>query len=327
MKRRHLFKSILGFPLAASMPLRTVQAQAFPARPINLIVPYPAGGPTDRVCRVLGEVTGNLLGQRIVVLNQPGAGGTLGLVNTVMPARPDGYTLGAYFNVMLRLPVLQKVHWHPINDFSFITGVYQSTGHAFGLLVRSGSPYLSFAGVREAALKKPGTLSFGTVGVGSASHVLMERLAEAAGIKLVHVPFKGSADMIPALMGGHVDMICDLAGGWEKFVEDRTLQLLLTFGESPSAVLRNAPTARSLGYNIVGNSEMGIVGPAGIEAPVVDRLHHAFRAAVADSRVAEIFSQQHSIPWTANSAQFKAMMIERFLAEQGVLRRLGLSAG
>lgn len=325
MKRRHLISHLLASPLLATLPLRSVRAQAFPSRPIKLIVPYPAGGPSDRVCRLVAEIAGNLLGQRMTVFNQPGASGTLGLVNTVIPARPDGYTLGAYFNAMLRIPVLQNVSWHPINDFSFIAGVYQSTGHAFGLVVRADSPYRSFAGLREAALKQPGTITYGSSGMGSGGHVLVERLAEAAGIRLIHVPFKGSTDMIPALQGGHVDMICDLAGGWDKFVEDRSLRLLLTFGDRPSSAWQHVPTAKSLGYGIVAYEEMGIVGPAGMDAAVLETLQSVFKAAVVDSRFVEVLHQQYRMPWTANGAQFKALAIERFGSERAILRRLGLS--
>lgn len=327
MKRR-LFNSLLVPPLLASLPIRQAQAQvqAFPARPISLVVPYPAGGPSDRVCRLVAEIAGNLLGQRMAVVNQPGASGTLGLVNTVLPARPDGYTLGAYFNSMQRVPLLQKVNWHPINDFSFISGVYQSTGHAFGLVVRAGSPYASFAAMRDAALKQPGTITYGSAGVGSGVHILMERLAEAAGIRLVHVPFKGSADMIPALLGGHVDMISDLSGGWDKFVEDRSLRLLLTFGERPSPAWNNVPTAKSLGYGIVAYEEMGIVGPAGMDPATLETLQNVFKAVTADSRLVDVLQQQHRMPWTANGAQFKAVAVDRFVTERAVLKQLGLAA-
>jgi tripartite-type tricarboxylate transporter receptor subunit TctC len=137
---------------AGLAPLASAQAQAFPSKPITLIVPWPAGGSTDRHLRGLAEIASRHLGQTIVVENKPGGGGTLGPGTMALNARPDGYTIAQYPLGMLRIPHMQKTAWHPLNDFSFIIGV---TGYTFGFVVKADSPYKSFNDYIAAARSSP----------------------------------------------------------------------------------------------------------------------------------------------------------------------------
>ena len=162
---------------ALAMPIVSGYAQSFPDRPVALVVPWPAGGPTDRMARVLAELVGVQLRQPVVIENKPGAGGTLGIGNMAGNARADGYTVGLYSSGMLRVPHLQKTAWHPINDFTFITGVAASTGNNFGFVVRKESPYQTFQAFAEAARRAPGELTYGSAGIGSTVHLLVEELA------------------------------------------------------------------------------------------------------------------------------------------------------
>jgi len=326
MNRRRLMHSLLASFLASMAPWALVRAQGFPGKPITLVVPYPAGGPTDRVCRVAAELASARLGQPMVIFNQPGAGGTLGIVNSVLSARPDGYTLGLYSGGMLRVSVLQKTHWHPINDFTFVAGLLQSTGHDMGLVVKAESPYGSFVELRDAARREPGKISVGSAGVGSGVHIAVESLADAAGIELLHIPYKGSAELIPAVLGGHVSAILDLAGGWEHLVEQGSLRLLLTFGDRPSSRRPQIPTAKALGYNVSGVYSMGIVGPAGIDKSVVDVLQAVFASVANDSHFTALLQQQDQLPWPVTGAACRAWNIEQLEKERSILRRLGLAA-
>ena len=127
--------------LAAALAPAAVRAQSFPSRQITLIVPWPAGGSTDRHLRALAEIASRHLGQPVLVQNQPGGGGTTGPGNMALNAKPDGYTIAQFPMGMLRIPHMQKVPWNPLTDFSFILGV---SGYTFGFVVRADSPFRTF---------------------------------------------------------------------------------------------------------------------------------------------------------------------------------------
>jgi tripartite-type tricarboxylate transporter receptor subunit TctC len=190
-------------------------------------VPWPAGGSTDRHHRALAEIVSKNLGQQVVIQNVPGGGGTTGPGNMALNARPDGYTLSQYPMGMTRLPHMQKVAWHPINDFSFIIGI---TGYTFGFVVRADAPWKTFKDYIEAARKEPGKINFGSTGTGTSPHLLIEEVSDVAKVQLNHIPFKGNADQMQALLGGHVMAASD-ATGWDKFVDGGQMRLLVTFGD------------------------------------------------------------------------------------------------
>ena len=231
-------------------------AQAYPNRPINLIVPWPAGGSTDRHLRALADIASKHLGQTIIVQNQPGGGGTLGPGNMALTAKPDGYTIAQFPMGMLRIPHMQKTAWNPLTDFSFIIGV---SGYTFGFVVKSDSPHKSFAEYVEAARKQPGKIDYGSTGTGTSPHLLMEEVADVAKVEFNHVPSKGNADLMTALLGGHVMAGSD-ASGWDKYVDGGQMRLLATFGEKRTKRWPNVPTAKDAGFNVVGNSPYGFVG-------------------------------------------------------------------
>jgi tripartite-type tricarboxylate transporter receptor subunit TctC len=220
--RRTLIAAALGVSALAAVAPTASFAQAFPNKPITLIVPWPAGGSTDRHLRAIADIAGKHLGQNVVVQNQPGGGGTLGPGNMALNAKPDGYTIAQFPMGMLRIPHMQKTAWHPINDFSFIMGV---SGYTFGFVVKSDSPYKSFAEYMEAARKAPGKIDYGSTGTGTSPHLLIEEIADAAKVQLNHVPFKGNADLMTAVLGGHVMAGSD-ATGWDKYIDGGQMRLL-----------------------------------------------------------------------------------------------------
>ena len=326
--RRH----VLGHLAAAGATLATggmlatapapAQAQAFPAKPVTLIVPWPAGGSTDRHLRLLAELAGKHLGQNIIVVNQPGGGGTTGPGQMAMTAKPDGYTIAQFPMGMLRVPHMQKTAWHPLNDFSFIIGL---SGYTFGFTVRSDSPYKTFNEYIDAARKNPGKLDFGSTGVGSSPHLLLEELQTNAKVELVHVPFKGNADMQQALMGGHIMAQSD-ASGWDRFVDSGQMRLLLTFGEQRTKRWPQVPTAKELGYNVVSQSPYGLVGPKGMDPAIVRTLHDAFKKAMDDPKHLEVLGQLNQEAWYRNSADYRTWAQQTFEKDRALIERLGLSA-
>ncbi len=305
----------LGAPFAA-------RAQAWPTKPITLIVPFPAGGSTDRHFRTLAELAGKQLGQNVIVENKPGAGGTLGPSAMAKTAKPDGYTIAQYPLGMLRYPHMQKVNWNPIDDFTFIIGL---SGYTFGFTVRADSPYKTFNDYIEAARKNPGTIDYGSTGIGSSPHLLMEEVAINAKVKLNHVPFKGNADLQQALLGGHVAAQSD-ASGWDKFVDNGQMRLLLTFGEQRTKRWPQVPTAKELGYGVVSTSPYGLVGPKGMDPAVVKKLHDAFRMALEDPKDLELLAQLNQDVWYRSGADYEKWARETLVKDKALIERLGLAA-
>lgn len=306
--------------LAVAAP--SVLAQAFPTRPVTLIVPWPAGGSTDRHLRTLAEAASKHLGQPVIVTNQPGGGGTNGPGNMGLQAKPDGYTIAQFPMGMLRIPHMQKTAWNPLTDFSFIIGV---TGYSFGFVVRSDSPHKTFNDFIEAARKQPGKIDFGSTGTGTSPHLLIEEVADAAKVELNHIPFKGNADLMQALLGGHVMSASD-ATGWDKFVDNGQMRLLVSFGDQRIKRWPNVPTAKELGYNIVANSPYGLAGPKGMDPAVMKTLHDAFKKAMDDPKHVEVLEQLNQPTWYKNSADYASWARETFGKEKGLIDRLGLAA-
>ena len=306
-------------PAALTAP-GTARAQAaFPAKPVTLIVPWPAGGSTDRHLRALAEIASKHLGQQVIIQNQPGGGGTTGPGNMALNAKPDGYTIAQYPMGMLRIPHMQKTAWHPINDFSFILGV---TGYTFGFVVRADSPYKTFNDYIEAARKAPGRIDYGSTGIGTSPHLLIEEVAYAAKVELNHIPFKGNADQMQALLGGHVMAASD-ATGWDKFVESGQMRLLVTFGDTRTRRWPQVPTAKDLGYGVVSNSPYGLVGPKGMDPAVVKALHDAFKKAMDDPEHLKVLEQLNQPTWYKNSADYAAWAKETFGKERALIEQIG----
>ena len=306
---------------AFAVPMDT-QAQTFPNKPITLIVPWPAGGSTDRHLRALAEIAAKHLGQTVVVENRPGGGGTTGPGTMALTAKPDGYTIAQFPMGMLRVPHMQKVPWDPLKDFSFILGV---SGYTFGFTVRADSPYKSFNEYIEAARKSPGTIDYGSTGIGTSPHLLLEELTGNAKITLNHVPFKGNADLTQALLGGHVMAMSD-ATGWDKFVDGGQMRLLVTFGDKRTKRWPNVPTAQELGYNVVGNSPYGLVGPKGMDPAIVKTLHDAFKKAMDDPKHIELLTQLNQDAWYRSGDDYATWARETLARDKLLIDRLGLAA-
>ena len=318
--RRTLLLGAAGSALA--LPMAGLHAQAFPSRPITIIVPWPAGGSTDRHHRAMAEIASRVFGVQVIVQNAPGGGGTTGPGNMALNARPDGYTLSQYPMGMMRLPHMQKVPWHPLNDFSFIIGV---TGYTFGFVVRADAPFKTFRDYIEAARKEPGKINYGSTGTGTSPHLLIEEVSDVAKVQLNHIPFKGNADQMQALLGGHVMAASD-ATGWDKFVDGGQMRLLVTFGDERTKRWPGVPTAKELGYNVVANSPYGLVGPKGMDPALVKALHDAFKKAIEDPAHVAVLDQLNQAPWYKNSDDYRRWAVETFAKERGLIERLGLLA-
>lgn len=293
-------------------------AQTYPSRPITLICPWPAGGGTDIHLRKLAELASRHLGQPVVVENRPGGSGMNGPAGMKDTAKPDGYTISQLAITAFRLPHMRKVNWHPIDDFTYILGV---SGYTFGIVVKADSPLKSFQDLIAYAKANPGKLSYATPGSGTSLHLAMEEIGVKAGVQFLHVPFKGQAEGVAALMGGHVMAQVD-STGWARMVDAGQLRLLATLGDKRTRW--NAPTVAELGVNTVSNSPYGLVGPKGMSPQVVKVLHDAFKKAMDDPEHLKTLQQLDQLYWYKSSDEYRQWAVQTFAAERATIERVGL---
>lgn len=296
-----------------------VRAQEFPAKPVTLVVPWPAGGTTDIGMRALANATEKYLKQKIVTENRPGAAGVLG-PQQVVQAAPDGYTVVQIPITVFRAPFMRKTTLAPENDFTYIIGV---TGYTFGVVVRSDAPWKTFQEFLTYAKNSPGKINYGTPGAGTSLHLTMEQIAGKQGIKWTHVPFKGTAETTSALLGGHIDAVAD-ATGWAALVNSGQFRLLVTWNAARSKNWPNVPTLRETGIDMVSNSPFGIAGPKGMDPKVVKILHDAFKQGLEDPAYIESMAKLDQEPAYMSSDQYRKFALEQLVEQKKLIEDLGL---
>jgi tripartite-type tricarboxylate transporter receptor subunit TctC len=317
IKRRQLVQ-VMGAALAA--PFVTARAQSFPGKPIKLIIAFPAGGPTDITMRSLADGASKILGQTVIIENKPGAGGTLP-AQALQSSPADGYTLAQIPLGVFRLPYTTKINWDPVKDISYVINV---TGYAFGLVVPADSPLKTWAQFVSWAKANPGKLSFGSTGTMTSPHLTMELIAQKLGIELLHVPYKGSADLMQAIMGGQIMAAAD-STGFAPLVESGKLRVLNTWGDQRLAKFPDAPTLKELGLDIVQNSPFGIGAPKGTPADVVKKLHDAFKTALEQDSYKTALARYDMVPIYMSSEGYRKFAQETFTREKALVEKLGLA--
>lgn len=317
MQRRQLVQ-LAGATLAASA--LSSRAQSFPVRPIRLVIAFPAGGPTDITMRSLADGASRILGQSVIVENKPGAGGTLP-AQTLQTSAADGYTVAQIPLGVFRLPYTTKINWDPVKDISYVLNV---TGYAFGLVVPIDSPLKTWTHYVGWAKANPGKLTFGSTGTLTSPHLTMELIAQKLGLQLLHVPYKGSADLMTALMGGHIMSAAD-STGFATLVESGKLRVLNTWGAQRLAKFPDAPTLMELGLDLVQNSPFGIGAPKGTPPDVVKRLHDAFKQAMEQDSYKTALARYDMVPMYMSSAGYSKFAAETFAREKALVEKLGLA--
>ena len=318
MQCRHLIS--LTISLVAAAIGAPALAQAFPNKPIKLVIAFPAGGPTDITMRALADGAGKVLGQPVIVENKPGAGGTLP-AQALQTAPADGYTVAQIPLGVFRLPYTTKLTWDPIKDIQYVLNV---TGYAFGLVVPADSPIKSWTHFVGYAKANPGKLTYGSTGTMTSPHLTMEQAAQKAGLQLTHVPYKGSADLMQALLGGHIMAAAD-STGFAPHVESGKLRVLNTWGDKRLDKFADAPTLKELGLDIVQNSPFGIGAPRDTPPAVVKRLHDAFKQAMEQPAYVDVLKRYDMVPIYMSSAQYKKFAQDTFSREKALIEKLGLA--
>ena len=320
MQRRHLLQTAaaLAVPLLATQV--AAQAPSFPTRAIKLVIAFPAGGPTDITMRVLADNASKVLGQPVIVENKPGAGGTLPALQ-LQSATADGYTVGQIPLGVFRLPYTTKINWDPVKDITYVLNV---TGYAFGVVVPADSPLKTWADFVAWAKANPGKLSYGSTGTMTSPHLTMELIAQKLDLDLLHIPYKGSADLMQSIMGNNLMAAAD-STGFAPQVQAGKLRVLNTWGAERLAKFPDAPTLKELGLDIVQNSPFGIGAPKGTSPEVVKRLHDAFKQAMEQDNYKTALARYDMVPIYMNSAAYTRFAQETFLREKALVEKLGLA--
>jgi tripartite-type tricarboxylate transporter receptor subunit TctC len=315
---RFLALAVAG--LAAVVPAAAL-AQAYPVKPVTMVVPWPAGGSTDIVMRAISEAAAKHLGQPIVIDNKPGASGTLGPAVMAATAKPDGYTLAQIPITVMRLPLMQKVSWDARKDFTYIVHL---TGYTFGITAKADGPFKTWQDVVAYAKDNPWKVTYASPGTGTSLHIGMEQIAAKAGIQLTHVPFKGGAETNAAVLGGHTSLQAD-STGWKPLVEAGQLKLLAIWTAERSKNWPDTPTLQELGYPFVFDSPFGIAGPKGLDGEVVKKLHDAFKQALEEPALIATIAKYDMVPRYLDTQGYKKAVDEVIASEQAALEKIGLS--
>jgi tripartite-type tricarboxylate transporter receptor subunit TctC len=318
MNKQRGLKTILA-SIGVMVLASVASAQEFPAKPINLIVPWPAGGPTDITMRAMAEAASKHLGQPIVIENKAGGAGTVGPATMAATAKPDGYTIVQMPITVYRLPLMQKTTWKA-DDFTYIIHL---TGYVFAMFTGADTPFQKWEDVVEYAKKNPGKVTYGSTGTGSSLHLGTEMIAEKAGIKLVHVPFKGAAEVNAAIAGGHV-MLGASGTSVKPLVDAGKARFLNVWTAKRVTFLPEIPTLQELGYPYVIDSPWGLAGPKGMDPKVVAKIHDAFKKALEEKSVVETLGRFDMVPNYKGTADYNAAVAEQIKLEEALLKRIGM---
>ena len=292
----------------------------FPSRPITLIAPWPAGGSSDAIMRAFGQSASKILGVPVVVENKPGVGGTLG-ASAMLQAKPDGYTVTQLPLGIYRLPHMQNMPFNPVTD---ITHIVCLTGYTFGIACTADAPFKNLKEMVAYAKANPGKLEYGHTGTGTTPHLAIEEFSEKAGIKLNPIPFKGSAEIMQAILGGHIRMM----SGTTEFaphVQSGKLRLLATLGSQRNKAFPDVPTVKESGWDTITESPFGIGGPKNMDPAVVKVLHDAFKATLDDPKVQATLDRFYMPSVYMSTADYTAYAARTYAAEKATIERLGLA--
>jgi tripartite-type tricarboxylate transporter receptor subunit TctC len=282
--------------LIAALPIaRPAQAQPYPAKPIRIIIPFPAGGASDVIARAIAEKLRPRLGQPFVVENRPGANQIVG-ATSAMAAPPDGYTLlwATVSLTSLNPHLLKKLPYDPDKSFVPVSLLYQTNEY---LIVSSELAVDTLEQFIALARSKPGGISYASFGTGTLGHLQGVALAKAAGIDLNHVPYKGMAQVVPDLMTSRVQAVFTSIWSVMSQIQQGQLKVLALAQDRRSSNMPTVPTYRESGIDLIMSAWLGLLAPAGTPKDIVDRISREFAAVVKDPEFrATLTDKQDLIP-------------------------------
>lgn len=307
MKLARTLAAALAATALLASPTIYAQKPSYPAQPVTLVVPFPAGGPTDAMARVLAQKLGDRLGQQVVIDNRGGAGGGIA-AEMVARAPADGYTLffGTTGTMAINPSLYAKLRYDPVKDFAPIS-LMATTMNV--LVVNPQLPVKSLGELVALAKAKPGELSYGSAGNGSSNHLSGELFRTSAGIQINHIPYKGSAPALVDLLGGRLSMMFDTIAQQTQNIATGKVNALAVTGPARSPLLPAVPTAQEAGLKGFDVTIWyGVLAPRGTPAAVVDRLQREITTVMATDEMRKRMQADGAEARTTTPAEFAALI-------------------
>jgi tripartite-type tricarboxylate transporter receptor subunit TctC len=307
----------------AAPGLAFAQSDSWPSRPIKLVVPFPPGGGTDVLARMIAERLRPMLGQAVVIENRPGATGNIGN-DLVAKSPPDGHTVLIQGTIIGMFPhIFSKLTYDPLKDLVAVGTIAESANL---IVVNPASPFNTLQDLLKAAKADPARmLNYGTAGVGSPQHLAMEQLARIAGVRLQHVTYRGTSPAVTDLLSNQTDFGAYSLSSMLSLIQGKKLRVLAVMTEKRSGLLPDVPTVTELGFHGVDSSiRFGLFVPAGTPVDVIGKLAAANSRAVADPVLKENFIKAGYEVVTSTPEQAAAMVKREYTVWGPIVKELGL---
>jgi tripartite-type tricarboxylate transporter receptor subunit TctC len=313
----------LGAAALATAGLPVFAQDAYPSKPITLLVPFPPGGVADTVGRPVAEAMGRALGQTMVVENKGGAGGGIGMAQ-VAKSRADGYSLLMALSSIVVLPEADKVlKRNPMFTLDQLKPVARFTADPTALVVRADSPWKTYKDFIAHVKAKPGQVTFGSSGNYGTMHVPMEQLKAATGTFMLHVPYTGAGPAVLALLAGQIDALSTGPSSVMQHVRAGKLRVLAHWGEGRLAALPEVPSFKELGVPIGYSQWAGLFAPAGTPEPVLAKLRQAAKAASEDARAKQALAAAGTSFMYQDTPEFERFVQADARAMTALVQRIG----
>jgi tripartite-type tricarboxylate transporter receptor subunit TctC len=305
MHRRRFLQGALAAPLVSTLSPYASHAQSWPTRNITMIVAFPPGGQADLAARPVAAALEKLLGRAVVVENRQGAGGAIGNAAAAR-AEPDGHTLLMALSSVVFLPEADRLFERkPAYELDQLVPIARVLADPGVLPVLKTSPYKTLQDLIDDARKRPGQITFSSSGNYGAAHIPYEMFQQAAGIKLLHVPYRGGGPALAAFLAGQVDITAQAPGPVKPYVDEGRARLLASWGGKRTPELADVPTMIELGFpGVEYYIWAGLFAPKGTPAPVITRLRDAMREVMRDPQVTSVFEKAGSPPAYLDQPEF-----------------------
>ena len=313
-----------GMAIAAGAMPAAAHAQTWPAKPIRLVIAFPPGGPTDIVSRVIAQQLSTQLGQSVMVDNRPGAGGNIA-AEMVARAPADGYTLFYNTSAITIAPALYgRVPYDPVKDFAPVSS---TATNAMVLMVHPAQPPRTVREFVDWARANPNKLNYGSSGTGTITHLATAALASQLGLKLMHIPYKGSAPALVDLAAGTTQLMTDTINSALPFIKDGRMRALAVTTGKRSSVLPDLPTlAETVAPGMEMSAWQGILAPAGTPAAIVQRLNTEVRSALEHPEVRAKLAAQGTEILGSTPDEYAALIRSELARWSRVVQETGAKA-
>jgi tripartite-type tricarboxylate transporter receptor subunit TctC len=318
-----LFRALAVFAIILAGADATL-AQAWPNRPIRMIVPYTAGGYTDLMARLVGQKISEALGQPIVFENKPGANAIIG-TDVVAKAAPDGYTFGTVIAAHAANATLNpKLPYDTLKDITYVSLM------SVAPLIMIAHPSVKANNVQELialAKARPGELNFASSGIGAAAHLTMEMFMSRTGIKMQHIPYKGTAGALQDTVGGQINVMFDIIGPLMPQVRSGNVKAIVVTAKERVPAAADVPTMAEQGVpDFVSGTWAGIIAPAGVPKEIVDRVAAEAKKALADPAMKDKLAEQGIVAVGNTPDEFRAFVAEEVARWGTVIKDAGIKA-